>query len=130
MPLKFLKEPSKTKMFCKMGDEAKKSFKGNFTMHAHSESLRPEKIKKDKGLKSFWDVTSVSLNNDGEEFVSTLEAKKYPIMTTVFHPEMVTQSDTLSDSLKAKVNASQQAVELNKYFADTFIRMAKANPNS
>lgn len=35
LPLKFLKQPEQTKMFCGMGEEAKNLVSGNFTYNSH-----------------------------------------------------------------------------------------------
>jgi len=38
-------------------------------------------------MKNFWDVTSHSFMPNGTAFVSSIEAKDYPIFATQFHPE-------------------------------------------
>ena len=62
----------------------------NFSYNAHSFAVSPDRFASDKGLSSFWDVTSVSeMPNNGTLFVSSIEAKEYPILATQFHPEKV-----------------------------------------
>ena len=38
-------------------------------------------------MDTFWDILSVNKDVNGLEFVSTMEAKNYPIFGTQFHPE-------------------------------------------
>ena len=38
-------------------------------------------------MDQFWDILSVNKDVNGLEFVSTIEAKNYPIFGTQFHPE-------------------------------------------
>ena len=38
-------------------------------------------------MGNFWDVLSVNTDTDGLEFISTLEAKNFPIFGTQWHPE-------------------------------------------
>ena len=38
-------------------------------------------------MDTFWDILSVNEDVNGLEFVSTMEAKNYPIFGTQFHPE-------------------------------------------
>ena len=38
-------------------------------------------------MDTFWDILSVNKDVNGLEFVSTIEAKNYPIFGTQFHPE-------------------------------------------
>jgi hypothetical protein len=55
----------------------------NFAYQAHDFAVSPGRFETDKGLNSFWDVTSVSaIPNNGTLFVSSIEAKDYPILAT------------------------------------------------
>lgn len=38
-------------------------------------------------MRTTWDVLSVNLDREGKEFVSSMEAKRYPFYATQFHPE-------------------------------------------
>jgi len=91
LPLKFTKYPSETKMFEGMGKNAFEFEKGNYTYNSHRFSVAPETFSTDWGLRTFWDVTSVSHMPNGTEFVASIEAKNYPIFGTQFHPEKVSQ---------------------------------------
>lgn len=90
LPLKFMKDPRKTKMFCQLGGKAKEFAEGHHFFNMHKYGVRPETFDSDPQLKKFWDVTSVSTAPDGTVFANTIEAKNYPIMATMFHPEKIT----------------------------------------
>jgi len=80
-------------MFCELGNKALRLTKGNYTFNSHAYALTPEKWSKDQKLTNFWDVTSVStmqVKGKQRTFVASMEAKKYPIMATIFHPDRMT----------------------------------------
>jgi len=89
LPIKFTKRPSETKMFCPMGEAAADLEKDNYFINMHQYSVRPQTFAADAKLKEFWDVTSTSVSPDGQTFVATIEAKNYPFMATMFHPEKI-----------------------------------------
>lgn len=138
VPLTFTKEPKNTKMYCDLGDKAHRLTKGNYTFNSHAYSLTMEKFTADKEMSNFWDVTSTSTmmvgkNNDKSPikdikrtFVSSMEAKKYPIMATIFHPDRMTD-EFLNDV--TTVNNNMEAIDLNRHFGDFLVNMAQANPN-
>jgi len=60
----------------------------DYAMHAHSYSISMDTYEKTPGLKSFMTVTSVdTLQPQNVTFIDSMEAKKYPIYTTMYHPE-------------------------------------------
>ena len=72
-------------------------------------------------------ATSTSTDpTSGDTFVSTLEAINYPIFGTQFHPEKVLEQWTDTEGLGHK----WQAYELDKYFGQEFIKMARENANN
>ena len=50
--------------------------------NSHHYGVNPEKFKSDKGLNSMYEVTAVSLLEDGSPFVASIEGKKYPFYGT------------------------------------------------
>ena len=69
--------------------------------------------------------TSTSTDaTEGTTFVATMEAKNYPIMGTNFHPEKVLGQWT--DGIEHK----WAAYELNKYYGEELIKMARQNPTN
>jgi len=55
-----------------------------------------------------------------------MEAKNYPIMATIFHPDRMT-SEFIDD--KTSVNHDMSAIDVNSHFGDFLINMARANHN-
>ena len=104
-----------TKMFCALGQEGADMLKnGNFTFNDHKYSIQPEKFESDPALQETWQVTSTSYDPDtDQDFVASIEGKKYPFMATQFHPEKVTQA--WNDNYG--INHSWESMELNTYFA-------------
>jgi len=89
----------------------------------------PDKVKNDKKMSEFWDVTSIStmkVKNQNKTFVASMEAKKYPIYATIFHPDRMTD-EFIND--KTSVNHNMEAIDLNRHFGDFLISMAQANKN-
>jgi len=125
VPLNYTKDPKDTKMFCLMGDQANELEKGEYLMNYHSYSISPETFESNSGLNKFWDVTSTSVTPEGQVFVNSIEAKKYPFIGTQFHPEKVTQA--WNDNLG--INHSWESIKLNRYFADLLVKMARVNTN-
>ena len=91
LPLAFTKSPIDSRMYHDMGKDAFELSKGNFTYNHHKWGVAPSQFLSDKGLNSFWDVTANSFTSNGTEFVASIEAKKYPIYGTQFHPEKPTE---------------------------------------
>jgi len=82
-------------------------------------------MESDEYLKDFWKVTSLSTDSKGRDFVASMEGVKYPFMATQFHPEKPTQV------MKGhQINRSWESININRYFADTFMQMARANPST
>jgi gamma-glutamyl hydrolase len=82
LPIYFTKDPHSTQMFEGLGDKAWELQANNFTYNSHRYGISQETFKSDKGLKSFWEVTSNSLMPNGTSFVASIEAKEYPIFGT------------------------------------------------
>ena len=74
-------------------------------------------------LKGFWKLISTSVTPDGTQFVSTVEAKDYPIYGTQYHPEKNSYEWRIP-SLKTYVSVSAEQHVINAYAA-----VAKQNKN-
>jgi gamma-glutamyl hydrolase len=55
--------------------------------HSHSWSVSPGTYVKHPALADFFDILALTLDNDKQVILSIVEAKKYPIYATMFHPE-------------------------------------------
>ena len=126
IPIELKVDPMDSKMFCQLDDDAHIFESSNYTYNAHSFSIDPKKLETDAGLKDFWTLTSVSKDANGREFVASMESKDYPIMATQFHPEKTTQ--IFADNYG--INHSWESIRMNRFFADLFVQMSRANENS
>jgi gamma-glutamyl hydrolase len=53
----------------------------------HQLGLSPQLYAHNERFRSTWDILSVNVDRKDAEFVSSMEAKKYPFYATQFHPE-------------------------------------------
>ena len=64
--------------------------KKGLSLHAHSFSIGMDTFNKTRGLHEFMNVLNtdyVMKNGTKVEFVNAMEAKSYPIWSTMYHPE-------------------------------------------
>jgi len=80
--IQYLVDPKETKMFSPLGDEAHVFEKTKITYNHHSWGVSPDTFKNDKGLSSIFTPTSISYDDNGVPFVSSMESKKYPFFGT------------------------------------------------
>lgn len=128
LPLKFVKDPRKTKMFKWLKSKAFAFEDNAFTYNAHNLGVAPAKFETDQGLREMFEViaTSKMPGDNATEFVSAFEGRKYPFFATGFHPEMTSQTWRVGNG----VNHSWQSIQLNRHFADYFVFLARHNKNS
>lgn len=59
----------------------------NITVNLHHDGVKPETFKSNAKLSSFYQMISTNKGLKGNEFVSTIEGKNYPVYGTQWHPE-------------------------------------------
>jgi len=59
----------------------------NVTMNFHHDGVTPETFNSNTKLSGFYDLLSTNSDRKGRVFVSTMEAKDWPIYGTQWHPE-------------------------------------------
>eukprot|EP00930_Biecheleria_cincta_P091285 TRINITY_DN80817_c0_g1_i1.p1 TRINITY_DN80817_c0_g1~~TRINITY_DN80817_c0_g1_i1.p1 ORF type:complete len:346 (-),score=35.87 TRINITY_DN80817_c0_g1_i1:158-1195(-) len=74
-------------------------------------------------LSSFFDIISTNKDRKGKEFISTMEAKKYPILAVQWHPER----NQFEWSSELGINHSMEVVIANAWTAFDFVRQARCN---
>jgi len=84
--------------------------------------VNPEDFKNDKGLASFYRLTSISYEPgntpaDARPYAATMEAYNYPFTATQFHPEKSIYM--FGDNMG--INHSWEAVSNHGHFADQFV---------
>lgn len=127
IPLKFTRDPRKTRMYAPLGLKAFEFEKKNLTYNSHTWAVAPELFETDKGLADFWDLTAIStIPGNGTAFAASIEAKKYPIFATQFHPEK--PSELWTDGYD--IDHSWESIQLQSIFGKEFVAMARENTNS
>jgi gamma-glutamyl hydrolase len=114
LPLQFLVDPRTTKMYRSLKDQAFLFDDHNYTYNGHNWGIPPEKFVSDSGLAGMFKPTAISYMPDGRAFVASMESPKYPIMGTLFHPEMASQ--LFIDNYGA--NHDWLSIKLNRVFSD------------
>ena len=130
LTLDFVVDPSETKMFADLGDDAWLFTQNPMALNSHSYGVNPEGFTTDEGLASFYRLTSVSYEpgstpEDSRPFTATVEAYDYPFFATGFHPEKTLEM--YNDN--SGVNHSWESIRLNRYFTDHFMSYARQNTN-
>jgi gamma-glutamyl hydrolase len=87
IPLDFTSAAKTSRMFQNAGDVYDILAKENVTMNNHHYGIYPEHFYATPSLVNMFDVLSTNKDRKGVEFVSTIEAFKYPIMGSQWHPE-------------------------------------------
>ena len=87
--------------------------------------VAPETINSSSSMADFWTVISTNHDDNGTEFVSLFESKKYPIWGSQFHPE----KNQFEWAVKYdEIPHSQPAVDISLYFANFFVSTAARTP--
>lgn len=60
---------------------------GHFRLLFLCAGLSMASYQAERKLKDFFSVLSLSIDNSGNPYISTIEARKYPITATQWHPE-------------------------------------------
>jgi gamma-glutamyl hydrolase len=88
LPLHFTDEGKNSRIFSLYTPrELKDMEQRRCSLHNHKMGISPEKFNKSKGLREFFNVINISYDRNGKAFVSTIEAKNYPIYGVQWHPE-------------------------------------------
>ena len=57
-------------------------------MEAHNLGVSPADFKRSSGLRLFYNVLATAFDKQSSEYISMIEAYRYPIYGAIFHPEM------------------------------------------
>lgn len=88
IPLDFTGNQKDSRLFSKASPKLMEIFaKENVTMNNHHYGIFPDHMAQVDSLSSFYNVLSTNKDRQGVEFVSTIEAFKYPIYGSQWHPE-------------------------------------------
>ncbi|XP_061378170.1 gamma-glutamyl hydrolase A-like isoform X2 [Danaus plexippus] len=97
----------------------------NVTVNAHQFCIMDENLKA-YNLTEDWRVTSYSYDENGLEFIASIEHKKYPFYGVQFHPEKISFEWKLSKNYPH----SYDSLVANRHFMDFFVKECRYNYNS
>jgi len=79
-------------------------------------------------LNKFWkDPLSINFDENGFEFISSIEAKDYPFYGTQFHPE---KNNFEWSQLYSEIPHSLEAVKVSNYFANFFVSESRKSSHN
>ncbi|EYU26304.1 hypothetical protein MIMGU_mgv1a019206mg, partial [Erythranthe guttata] len=85
-------------------------------MQNHSYGISPAKFRRDKRLDSFFKILATSRDKKGKDYVSTVQARKYPVTAVQWHPEKNAFEWGLSE-----IPHSEDAVQVTQHVANFFV---------
>jgi gamma-glutamyl hydrolase len=121
-PLNLTNDYRESKLFRNIPDYlAKSANQTPITAHFHKYSLPSKLFQENRKLTDFFKVLTTNVDRKGIEFVSTLEAKKYPFYSTQWHPEKC----AFEWALQKKTRHDSTAIELGQYMSNFFVSEAR-----
>lgn len=123
LPLHFTDDAKECRLFSKYTNHEKKMFeKRRCSLHNHKMGLSPEKFNASAKLSRFFNVIHISYDRNEKPFVSTIEAKHYPIYGVQWHPERkktfyklsVFFKEELEKSSRTTFNVSKKKIKTRK----------------
>ncbi|CAG9461317.1 unnamed protein product [Pedinophyceae sp. YPF-701] len=100
----------------------------NIAMQNHEYGLPPHHYDKWPVLNDWFRILSTSVDRNGTEYVSTMEARKYPFFGSQWHPEKPPFEFAMTE-----VPHSANAIGVSQYLANKFVsfaRQSKHRPES
>ena len=123
LPLNFTSSVTNSKLFANAPTTVMTNLKTKpITMNAHHSGVTPKAGKNNKQFADFYTVLSTNNGRQGKEFISTIEAKKYPIYGTQYHPEKINFEWVIE---KEPIPHTFDAVVASQYFANFFVNEAR-----
>lgn len=126
LPLNFTMDATDSVMFGNLPRDVYLPLKfENVTANYHSWALSPKNFSENKDLQRFFKVLSTNTDRNGKEFISSMEAYKYPVYAVQWHPE----KNNFVWMPKAHINHDASAIRVSQYFADLFVAQARKSPH-
>ncbi|KAI7836202.1 hypothetical protein COHA_009927 [Chlorella ohadii] len=94
-----------------------------YAMENHAHGLAWTAVEENPRMKEFFDVLSLSVDRVGQVYVSTMEAKKYPISATQWHPE----KNAFEWTPDKDIPHHPDAIEVTQEVANFFVSEARRN---
>ncbi|RWS15768.1 AT-rich interactive domain-containing protein 2-like protein [Dinothrombium tinctorium] len=127
LPINFtFKDPNETRLFRYASPRLLNVLKTkNVTANYHHNCMTRANFTK-FGLDNFYQILSLSKDRNGFEFISSIEAKSFPIYGVQFHPEKNIFEFLIHEHLE-NIPHSAEAVEVGQYFANFFVNETRKN---
>lgn len=89
----------------------------------HEIGLKLSSFANNRYMIDFWKITSISKSKGGDLFISTLEARDYPIFAVQFHPEKNLYE------WKIAADRTAEGARISQIMSNKFVEFARQNKN-
>mmetsp|Transcript_31758 Transcript_31758/g.69470 ORF Transcript_31758/g.69470 Transcript_31758/m.69470 type:complete len:327 (+) Transcript_31758:45-1025(+) len=125
LPLEWTKEASETKWYKSLPADVLETFTNeNSTTNLHHDGVTPDTFYTNPLLPNFFTVISTNHDRAGKAFLSTMEAKDYPIFGAQWHAER----NLFEWKASQDVDHSPAAVRANAWAGLSFVADASTRP--
>jgi gamma-glutamyl hydrolase len=127
IPLDFTKAATDSKLFASADADVMRILGSqNVTMNNHHYGIWTEHFRSEEKLNSFFNILSTNNDRNGDNFVSTIEAFKYPIFGSQWHPEKNAYEWGKTNGIPNEaINHSPEAVKIAQYTSNFFVSQAR-----
>jgi len=123
-PLLYTEEADNSDFIQGLPEDVQKALHSSaIAMENHAKGLSMTAYKENHKLEAFFKVISLSIDKSGNPYISTLEARKYPVVATQWHPEKNSYEWTPT----LHIPHSNEAIRASQEVANYFIRQARRN---
>ncbi|XP_014664172.1 PREDICTED: gamma-glutamyl hydrolase-like [Priapulus caudatus] len=130
LPLKFLPAYNTSRLFKGFTPDLLVALETKpITANFHHKCMTPKNFSL-SGLDKFYDALSTSIDKDGLEFISTMEAKKFPFYGLQWHPEKAVYEWTEREHLPHSYEAIRISQTIINFFVNEARRSRHAFVNS
>uniref|UniRef100_A0A8C5R1Y9 folate gamma-glutamyl hydrolase n=1 Tax=Leptobrachium leishanense TaxID=445787 RepID=A0A8C5R1Y9_9ANUR len=127
LPLNLVNDVSSSRMFQNASPELLNILQHeNVTANFHHYGITPKSFLENKNLSSFYRILSTNFDRDGVEFVSSIEARNFPIYGVQWHPEVNRFQWNKGEAYPHSVDA----IRVSEYMADFFVNEARKSFHS
>lgn len=125
IPIKFTEEASSCRLYRDLSPTLLKALESeNITYHWHKYGFYPEIFGKNEKLSDMFKVLSTSVDDESEEpFVSSYEAREYPIYGVMWHPEK--NNYEFKTARQTRIPHSSNAIQVTQYLSRFFVDEAR-----
>ncbi|XP_061115527.1 gamma-glutamyl hydrolase isoform X2 [Conger conger] len=122
LPLNLTAEAPSSRMFQGFSDELLKALSHeNITGNFHHYGITEKAFRGNERLQQFFSILSTNIAENGAEFVSTMEGRKYPFYGVQWHPEV----NRFQWNPKKNYPHSQNAASVSSSLATFFVNEAR-----